>query len=324
MLRIISKSTICLIANLHPLHAALTLDYLFMMVILYLIHMVTEAWLGLSIISLSQGLTFPLQFIKSANTCQHLPPFILLQLKEFFITLKALFIMASNSLMAHYHYLPTLMQIGLVTQMTKDPLLVFSSIWDPMSLLGLLRSSLLYLDPPLSQSIELSHLPQLSYVGFELFLKTLVFTLLILQSYGVIMFLPQRLLPIQSSMPEPNLLKLIFTLCENEFFAKILLSNLSLQLISLLISSLKVFPLIGFLIFKTTSLFQFLYMSLRGDDEDTAKATELQCRLSLSIKLHDCSLDTKISLIKEARARHVPLIQGSCYASVIAVKLLCN
>ena len=65
-------------------------------------------------------------------------------------------------------------------------------------------------------------------------------------------------------------------------------------------------------------------MSLRGDDEDTAKATELQCRLSLSIKLHDCSLDTKISLIKEARARHVPLVQGSCYASVIAVKLLCN
>ena len=30
-------------------------------------------------------------------------------------------------------------------------------------------------------------------------------------------------------------------------------------------------------------------------EEDTAKATALQCRLALCINLHDCSLDSKYS-----------------------------
>ena len=35
--------------------------------------------------------------------------------------------------------------------------------------------------------------------------------------------------------------------------------------------------------------------AMRVPDEDTAKATALQCRLLLSLKLHDCSLDSMVS-----------------------------
>ena len=128
MLMIYLRSIICLTANLPHLPTSQTKDYHFIMVILYLIHMAIEAWLELCTISPSPDLTSPLQFIKFVNICQHPQPHILLQLKEYFIILEELLIMALNSLLVHYHCLLTHMQIGLVTQVIVGPLQNFASI----------------------------------------------------------------------------------------------------------------------------------------------------------------------------------------------------
>ena len=51
-------------------------------------------------------------------------------------------------------------------------------------------------------------------------------------------------------------------------------------------------------IHKINCKYQYLQMStiyIDIYDEDTAKATALQCRLALRINLHDCSLDSKYS-----------------------------
>ena len=155
MLMIYSRDITCLIANLPHLLLAQTLDSPFMMVIPLLIPMGTEAWLEPCTTSPSPDLISPLQFIKYVSTCQLLPQPTLLQPKESFVTSEALFIMALSSLLVHCPSLLTLMQIGLMTQMTDGLPQDFSFTWGLMPSLGLLRSNLLSPGLPQSQSIVL-------------------------------------------------------------------------------------------------------------------------------------------------------------------------
>jgi hypothetical protein len=91
MLRTYLKSIICLTVSLHHLPVVPILDYLFMMVIFYLILMPTEVWLELSIILPSQDQTSPLLCIKFVSICQLQLLFTLLQPNEFFRYIRGTF-----------------------------------------------------------------------------------------------------------------------------------------------------------------------------------------------------------------------------------------